>query len=230
MAEKRKKDHPFSLGPGTSLEELDAASLEEISRAAVKKSYSKGELVCLEGDACPGLIIVESGMLASTKISSQGREQEIRLAGPGELINEISLMAGDINLVTLKTLADSVVWVIDRDTFFDLMARHPALSGIITRNLARLVVQLVNMVEDLSLRNVEGRIAHLILNQAEDGVFPRKRWLNQEEMAARVGTTSVVVSRVLNEMQNLGAIQLEHDLIRIVDHEKLIDVVFQNQK
>ncbi len=230
MGEIHTSGAQFSLGSGTSLSELDTESLTAISQAAIRRSYEKGQFVSLEGEPCPGLLIVESGLLASTKISPQGREQEIRLVGPGELINEISVMVGDTNLVTLKTLSDSVVWIIEPDKFKELMANHQDLHDIITRNLARLVVQLVNVIEDLSLRNVEGRLANLILNQSENGVFHRKMWLTQEEMAARVGTTSVVVSRTLNEMQNQGAIRLEHNLIRILNHEILASVVYRSQK
>lgn len=230
MGENHNQNVHFTLGTGTSLSELDAESLAAISQAAVRRSYDKGQFVALEGEPCPGLLIVESGLIASTKISPQGREQEIRLVGPGELINEISIMVGDTNLVTLKTLSDSVVWVIEPDQFKDLMSKHQDLHDIITHNLARLVVQLVNVIEDLSLRNVEGRLANLILNQSENGVFHRKMWLTQEEMAARVGTTSVVVSRTLNEMQNQGAIRLEHNLIRILNHEILASVVYRSQK
>jgi CRP-like cAMP-binding protein len=224
------KEIQFTLGPGTCLAELDASSLAAITQAAVKKTYDKGQIVCLEGEPCPGLIIIETGWLSSVKISPQGREQEIRLEGPGEMINEISVMAGDINLVTLKSLENSTVWVIDRKVFFNLMAEHPKLSNIIMQNQARLVVQLLNLVEDLSLRNVQGRLAHLLLNHSKDGVIHRQYWSTQEEMAARIGTTSVVLSRLLNEMQNQGTIRLGHHQIHILDHEKLELAAFLNQK
>jgi CRP-like cAMP-binding protein len=220
----------FTLGPGTCLAELDASSLAAITQAAVRRSYEKGQIVCLEGEPCPGLIIIESGWLSSVKISPQGREQEIRLEGPGEMINEISVMAGEINLVTLKSLENSTIWVIERKVFFDLMAKHPSLSNIIIQNQARLIVQLLDLVEDLSLRKVEGRLAHLLLNRSKDGIIHLKYWSTQEEMAACIGTTSVVISRILNEMQGRGAIRLEHHRIHILDHEKLEMAAMLNHK
>jgi len=230
MSLNHNQEKQFNLGPGTSLAELDSSSLDAITRAAVRRSYEKGQIVCLEGESCPGLIIIESGWLSSVKISPQGREQEIRIEGPGNMINEISLMAGNTNLLTLKALEDSIIWVIERSVFFDLMANHPMLNTVITQNLAKLVVQLLNLVEDLSLRNVEGRLAHLLLNRSTDGVIHRRNWSTQEEMASRIGTTSVVISRVLNEMQDQGTIRLERNKIHILDRGKLEAVVFQNNK
>jgi len=230
MYSTTKKAVSFTLGPGTCLSELDAASLTAITHAAVRRSYKKGQIVCLEGEPCPGLIIIESGWIAEVKISPQGREQEIRLEGPGEMINEISVMAGDTNLCTLKSMGNSVMWVIQRSIIFRLMDQHPELRNIITRNLAKLVVQLLNIVEDLSLRNVEGRLARLLLNRSEDGIIHRHYWSTQEEMAACIGTTPVVISRMLNSMQDKGAIRLEHQQIHILDHKQLELAVFQNLK
>jgi CRP/FNR family transcriptional regulator, cyclic AMP receptor protein len=225
-----KSSPAFFFGTGTCLEELDASSLEALSQAANRRSYEKGQIVCLEGEPCPGLIIIEAGWLSSVKISPLGREQEIRLVGPGEMLNEISLMAGDVNLVTLKSLESSTIWVVEPQNFFLLMAQHPKLSSIMMQNLSRLLVQLLGLVEDLSLRNVEGRLAHLLLKRSKDGVVQREYWSTQDEMAARIGTTSVVISRMLNEMQTEGAIHLDRRQIRILDQEKLEKSAFFNHK
>ncbi len=220
----------FPLGHGTCLDELDASSIAALSRAAVRRTYAKGQIVCLEKEPCPGLIIIESGWLSSAEISSGGREQEIRLAGPGEMMNEISVLAGDTNLVTLKCVDHAIIWVIEREKFFHLMADHPKLANVFNRNLVSLVVQLLNIIEDLSLRNVEGRLARLLLKRSRDGIIYRPNWSTQEEMAACIGTTSVVVSRVLNEMQDQGAIHLERRQIHILNHRKLESVAYLSDK
>ena len=230
MSFDNEKDTKSIFELSTSLTELDASSIMAISQAAIRRPYKKGEIVCLEGEACFGLIIIESGWLSSVKISPKGREQEIRMSGPGEFANIISTMTGDVNLLTLKTLENAMVWVVDRKKLFELMTEYPLLSTFITQKLAKVVVQLLNLVEDLSLRNVEGRLANLLLNRSKDGVVHGKEGSTQEQMAAAIGTTSVVLSRILNEMQNQGAIRMEHRQIYILDTEKLEAAVFTNHK
>lgn len=214
----------------SSLAELDATSLTAINLAAVRRPFKKGEIVCLEGQACLGLIIIESGWLTSVKISPNGREQEIRLTGPGEVANIISTMTGEVNLLTLKALEKTMVWVIDRKKLFELMAEYPLLSSFVTQKMANVIVQLLNLVEDLSLRNVEGRLANLLLTRSQDGIVHRKEWSTQEQMAASIGTTSVVLSRILNEMQDEGAIRLENRQIFILNPQVLETTVFINHK
>ncbi len=219
-----------AFGPGTCLSELDASSLVAITNTAVRRTFEKAQIVCLEGETSPGLIIIESGWLDSVKISPQGREQEIRLAGPGEMINEISVMAGELNLLTVKSLERSIVWIIDREMLLALMAKHPILSNLITQNMAKRLVQLLDLVEDLALRNVEGRLAHLLLTHSKSIPFQDQHWPTRAEMAARIGTTSVVISRVLHEMEDQGSIRLDRHEIYILDPSILEAVAFQEYK
>lgn len=226
----RSRKIPSTFIQSTCLAELDALSLEAITAAASRRIYKKGQIVCLEGESCPGLMIVESGWLKGAKISPQGREQETRLAGPGEMLNEPSVIAGGENLITLKALEASVVWVINREILFDLMAKHPLLSNVITKNMARHVLQLLDIIEDLALRNVDGRLARLLLIRSQDGIIHRQHWLTQAEMAVCIGTTPEVVSRLLNKMKDQGVIHLGRHQINILDRKALESVEFLEYK
>ena len=77
------------------------------------------------------------------------------------------------------------------------------------------------MVEDLSLRSVEARLARLILEQAEGEAVQRQRWATQAEMAARLGTVPDVVNRTLRKLAAAGLIHVERQQIRILDGEGL---------
>jgi CRP-like cAMP-binding protein len=214
----------------TCLTEVGGASLDAIMQAVVWRTYKKGQIICLEGEPCPGLFIIVSGWIQGVIVSPNGRIQEVRSVGPGEMINEISVMSGDNNLLTLKSLDISKVWFLEREILFDLMAKHPGLNLLITRNLAKRVVQLLHLVEELSLRTVEGRLANLLLLQSKDNPFQAKHWSTREEMASRIGTTIVVVSRVLHGMENQGAIGLDGREINILNNKKLEDMLFQQYK
>jgi len=230
MNADRDREIFSAFGRGTSLAELDALSLEAIIKAAVKHTFNKDEIVCLEGEPCPGLMIVESGWLRGERISPQGREQETRLAGPGQMLNEVSVMAGGNNLVTVKSLETSVVWLIGREILFDLISKHPLLSNTIAHNLANHIVYLLGLVEDLALRNVDGRLARLLLDRYKDGAINQRKWSTQAEMAACIGTTPVIVSRVLNNFKDRGAIRIEHHQIIILDHKMLESIEFLEYK
>lgn len=200
---------------------LDSATLEAVSRVAIQRAFEAGQVVFLEGDACSGLYVVQKGWLKSVKISQAGREQVIRFVGPGESFNEIGVFAGGLNQVTVEALEPAVLWIIPRETLLSLMDTHASLCRLITQNLAQRVLHLIGLVEDLSLRTVEERLARLLLEQAQGDTFSRRRWSTQAEMAARLGTVPDVINRALRGLVEEGLIQIERHQIRILDRDGL---------
>ena len=95
------------------------------------------------------------------------------------------------------------------------------LNGYI-ESISRRTRQLVGMVQDLSMRSVKGRLAHLLLEQAEaneDDALPRM--LTQEEMASRLGTVREMVGRALRSLASAGIIEFDRHRIIILDVERL---------
>ncbi len=90
--------------------------------------------------------------------------------------------------------------------------------------MAERLLYLVSLVTDLSLRPVTGRLARLILEEAEDGALRRPRWYTQAELAARLGTVPDVAQRALRALEKEGFIEVRRRLIRIIDREGLTAV------
>ena len=82
-------------------------------------------------------------------------------------------------------------------------------------------MHLIRMVEDLSLRTVEARLARFLLEQAEGEAVRRRRWATQAEMAARLGTVPDVVNRALRKLSEAGLIHVERHQIQILDQDGL---------
>jgi CRP/FNR family cyclic AMP-dependent transcriptional regulator len=202
--------------------ELDANVLDAVRQAATApQHYATGETVCLQGDPCADLYIVKEGWLKGIITSPLGREQIIRLLRPGDVFNEIGLLTDGKNLVTVQALEDSTLWVIERKTMLRLMDEHPRLCRAITHNLAERVLHLMKLIEDLSMRTVKSRMARILLENADEGVINRQRWMTQTEMAARLGTVLDVANRTLTSLENEGLISVARYKILILDPAKL---------
>ena len=201
---------------------LDAVMLETIAAATIQQNYDSGQIVFLEGEACTGLYIVQEGWLKAVKLSPSGREQILRFVGPGDTFSEISVLSvAPNNPATVIALESSSVLIVPRKVMLQLLDDHADLARIIIQNLAGRVMYLASLVEDLSLRSVEARLARVLLENASEGVLHRRRWATQSEMAARLGTVPDVLSRVLRSMVEDGIIQIERREIRIIDPQKL---------
>lgn len=200
---------------------LDEAMLHELARGAVWRTFAPGAVVFLEGEASPGLYYLAAGWLKVVRTSPEGREQVLRFLGPGETFNEIGAFANRPNPATAIALEPVGVWLLQRAATTQLLRAQPDLAQRLIENLADRVIDLVNLVADLSLRPVTGRLARLLLDEAQDDVLPRPRWHTQAELAARLGTVPDVVQRALRSLESAGAIEVHRHEIRLRDREAL---------
>lgn len=209
-------------------QKLDPATLDEIRRAATKHSFSAGEIIFQESYQRSGLWIIEQGWLKVVKYSLSGREQVLHYLGPGEAINLIGVFTERPNPASAITLEPALLYHIPQQVMLDLIDKHSNLARLVIEDLAGRVTHLVSMVEDLSLRTVEARLARYLLTENETDSFSRQRWATQSEMAARVGTVPDVLNRALRKFSEEGILEISRHRIRIIDRARLEEKVQQD--
>jgi CRP/FNR family transcriptional regulator len=200
---------------------LDAELAELISQQMQYQEYAAGQVVFLEGDQHVALYIVDTGWLKAVKTSPDGREQVLHFIGPGEVFNAIGVFVADSNPATVIALETSSVWVIEQENVIALFDQHPELGRFVIRELAGRVQQLIQMVEDLSLRSIEARLARYLLEQSEEELLMRPRWATQAEIASRIGTVPDVLNRALRSLVRENLIRVERHQIQILDQAGL---------
>lgn len=200
---------------------LDASAFSRVAQAAIRRVYDAEQVVFIEGEPCYGLYVVERGWLKVVKIGMDGREQTLQTLGPGEVFNAISVFTDTPNQATVEALEESVLWLVRRDAMLRLLVENPSLSQLVIQNLAGRVQHLISLVEDLSLRSVEARLARLLLEQAEGDAVQRRQWATQPEMASRLGTVPDVLNRALRKLAEQGMIRVARNQIQILDKEGL---------
>ena len=196
---------------------LNQSLQAEIAGQARRRAYDSGETVFWEGDACEGLYLVEAGWLKAVKSSVAGREQVLNFLGPGEMCNALGVFTGAPNPATVVALEPTTLWLIDQTTMLRLLDDHPQLARMVIADLAERLLHMLSLVEDISLRTVEARLARLLLEQAADETINRKPWATQAEMAARLGTVPDTLNRALGKLAEVGLIEVARHQIRILD-------------
>lgn len=193
------------------------------SKDARRREYGPGDVVFRQGEDSYGMFIVRHGWLKVMKTSPDGREQTLQTLGPGDIFNSLSLFVAAPNPATAVALEPTVLWHIPGDIVVERITADPQLAWRIIRLLASRLLHLTNLVEDLSLRTVEGRLARLLLEQADNGVIDRRRWATQTEIAARMGTVPDVLNRTLRSLEKSQLIRVERHCIFILDESGLRD-------
>jgi CRP/FNR family transcriptional regulator len=204
------------------LEDISPGALADLAAAAVHHTYAQGRMIFLEGEPNQGLYLVEQGTVKICRYAADGREHILHLVHPGDTFNDVAALDGGANPACATAFNDVTLWRVSRPELRRVAAAHPELSWALIESIARRARYLVNVVQDLAMRNVKGRLARLLLEQAEAaerGAPPVA--LTQEEIASRLGTVREVVGRALRSLVAENVIAMEKQRIVIVDRQRL---------
>jgi len=201
--------------------DLDDETFDLIATHAVSRHYEIDQIVVWEDEFLDGTYIVVSGWLKGIKTTQTGREQVLRTFSKGDSFGLITSLAHIPNHIRIITLEQSILQKIPLSVMLGLIDKDPKISRQLIGYLSRNLSDMIGLVEDLSLKPVESRLAKFILNQADGDIYSRKKWETQDMIAARIGTVPDVLSRTLRNFEDEQIIQFDRHTITILDRPAL---------
>ena len=169
--------------------------------------------------ACKGLFLVQSGTIKIYKVSEAGREQIIHIQRAGDAVAELPLFNGPYPAAA-AAMEDASVLFLPKAAFHNILERRPQLSRAVIAALAKRLRNMVELVENLSLRGVRQRLARLLLEEAH-GQREFTLHFTNEELAAQLGSVRDVISRTMSGLQADALIRLTGRRVEILDAEGL---------
>lgn len=192
-----------------------------LAKEAVRQQVQANQIVLLQGENTPAVFIVGQGGLKAVQMSPTGREHVLRFIEAGETFNEISVLTGNSNQVTVIALEESILWKVDQAVVWRMMAHYPETAKVVIQHLARRTQMLLQLIEGLSLRSIEARLARFLLDNASDNVMERAIWATQAELANRLGTVPDVLHRALHTLASENLIEVKRRKITILNRNGL---------
>ena len=132
------------------LKNLSSQELGEIANASRLKIYGKDEYIFFQGDKGNSFFIIKSG---SVSIILDGRV--ISKLGEGSFFGEMSLLTGNPRTASIKTLEDTEVLVIDKESFKTFIQNNKVLLENVLEYLTIREEEQLNFKEKLSLSSQE---------------------------------------------------------------------------
>jgi CRP/FNR family cyclic AMP-dependent transcriptional regulator len=182
------------------------------------RSYPKSAIVINEGEPGDALYVILAGRVKVFLADEAGREVIIGHCGPGDYLGEMTLDGGPRS-ASVMCLEASTFSVVSRAAVREVIAANPdfafqLMSTVIAR--ARLMT---DMVKNLALLDVYGRVARLLLQLAaeqDDGRLVVSERLTQQNIADRVGASRDMVNRIFKDLSAGGYIRLENRQVVIL--------------
>ena len=197
--------------------DLSREDIDAVADACTMKSLEKGEMLFREGDRAEGFYVVQSGAISVFKITPDGREQIICVFRPPESFAEVTLATIEAYPANAVALEGSRLVLVRRAPFRELVQRKPELAMQMLGSMSLHLKHLVQTVQDIKGRQIEGRLVEWLLRNAPEGAESFELPVTKKNLAGQLGVTSETLSRTFARFRDEGLIRVEGPRIHLLN-------------
>ena len=195
---------------------LSDADITRLAESARERNYPKNSVILFEDDPGDALYIVSTGQVKVVLIGEDGREVILSVLGDGDFFGEMALIDDEPRSAHVIAMRDSHLLVLRRDDFQAQIQGHPAIALKLLRELVQRLRRADVKIGGLVLLDVNGRVAQLLLDLAEESGGPKiTRKLTHHTIAQMIGSSRETVSRAMRELVERGLIEVSRREITI---------------
>jgi CRP/FNR family transcriptional regulator, dissimilatory nitrate respiration regulator len=202
---------------------LPEAQLKELAAIAIEQRFTRGETLFMEGQKAGGFYALVSGKIKIFKLSLDGKEQILHIFGGGECFGEVPVFAGGSFPAHAEAIEDTSVLFFPRNAFVELVKKEPSVAMNMLAVLSKRLRQFTHLIEDLSLKEVPGRLAAYLLYLSERKGQSDHLTLDitKGQLASLLGTIPETLSRILGKMVQMQCIEVQGRIIKLLDREAI---------
>ncbi len=212
-----------------ALRAMNKEELKAVSDSKVTKMVKKGELIFDEGEKLGGVYCVRDGVSKLSKLSSNGKDQIVKLASKGEVLGQRSVVAEEHSNLSATAVNDMEVCFVPKEAIINTLHKNPDFTYEVLRHMAHDLREADDVIVNMSQKTVKQRIAEALLylknRFGEDGDGYLTLVLSREDIANVVGTATESCIRILSEFRKEGLIRTSGKKMAIADIRKLQDLV-----
>lgn len=194
----------------------DDSVYEVIERISRVKTLDKGSILFFEGQTGKYIYFLIEGRIKLYKTNNEGKEAIVHFVSENEMFAEIILQMECCYPVTSEAMENCVVLEMDAAELFRQIEKSPKFAMSIISLLARRIKYFVNMIENLTLKDVRGRFLHYLESLQHKGKNTVTLPVPKGELALLLGTTPETFSRLLKKLAEEEVISYEGKKITIL--------------
>ena len=173
-------------------------------------TVSKNTILFYQGDVCTDILFLTEG---NVRLYIQGEGiEEITLytLKPLEqcVVNTASLVSQNVAIGTAITESDISGYLLDYESIRSLMSQSPEYLSFIFSLFTVRLASLATLVEDIKFKRLDVRLLEWLAHQENSRIE-----MTHEQIATQLGTSRVVISRLLKDLEHKGKVHLERGAI-----------------
>ncbi|MHC5267713.1 Crp/Fnr family transcriptional regulator [Enterococcus sp. LJL98] len=195
-----------------------------INQLARHRNFEKGEQI-MAPHSTEYLAIVARGSMKVYQLSSNGKEQLLRVVEPGGYEGENTIFGAKNENLFAEALQKTQICLIQKNDFQQLLQQFPELSLKLLKLTAQKVIHLEQQSQFLMMEKIEERLANYLVDlakaqESQSVVLPMKK----KELATFLGTTPETLSRKLRLLEDSGYIKMNRKKMELLDMESLVEI------
>jgi len=202
------------------LQHANAGLVSEFKQAAFFTKITKGKDVFIEGDHCDAIALLISGVVRVYKIGETGREITLYRFGFGEscilTANAILSQQSFPAIATVEKDAEAVM--IPAEKFREWVTRYAVWRKFVFDLLSQRLSSVMAIVDEVAFQRMDVRVASLLLTRSR---VQNPIRITHQEIAAELGSSREVVSRLLEDLSERGFIGVRRGEVEILDPDGL---------
>ena len=200
------KQFPFE----SSLEEESLAFLEENAKFI---SIPKNNILFYQGDICDNVLLLTKGEVR-LYIQDEGVESiDLYTLKEGEqcIVNTASSISDTDAIATAESITNIEGYIIDKESIKKLSALSPVYQRYIFSLYTIRMADLAMLINDIKFKKLDVRLLEWLQKNSERNIK-----MTHEEIANSLGSSRVVISRTLKELEKRGKVKLYRGSVEVL--------------
>jgi CRP/FNR family transcriptional regulator len=187
--------------------------------------FAKGEIVFRDGEECPGVYVLGSGLVRVFKTGASGKEHVLHMIGPGNTFAEVAAIGGFRCPASAEAVVATTCALLPLRPFRDLLESDHEFCREMMIGMAVWVRHLVDLIEDVVLRDAAGRLARFFLDAEASASGVVELPTLKRHVASHLNLTSETFSRTIRRLTEAGLIaEPDPYHVQLLDRQRLRQV------
>ena len=192
---------------------LNDEEFNYLSKHAKRVSMAKNSILFYQEDICKDILLLGKGEIELYMYAENDKKIPLYALHAGEqcVINTSSTISQTPAIGTAQTLEDVEGWMVSEEVVKYLMHRSPLYLNYVFSLFTIKLDALATLIQDIKFKKLDSRILEWLASHHSTIVQA-----THEEIAEALGTSRVVISRVLKDLEKQHLVKLHRKAIEIL--------------
>jgi CRP/FNR family transcriptional regulator len=184
---------------------------------SVIKRFKEGDNILREGSHIHAIPIIATGSVRVMRTNDDGREIFLYYLKTGEscVMSILGGLHNDTSKVKAVAEEDTEIFFIPNDKLASLIRDYPQFLDYIFRLYHKRFEESLDIINEIAFKKMDERLVTLLEKKAEL-YNDRTISITHEQLANELGTARAVISRLLKQLEEYGAVSLGRNKLTLL--------------